>query len=157
MKKNILSIMAIVIVLVAALLGLTGCKTYKTYTYDVDTGDKIAIKLDTSKGYDMTSKLPFKVTDGDDKTVLQGTFCNLDGYKEYVQIAKNNPGSEIIDSGNKNGVEYTFYKYEYPGEETEYIYVAKVEDSDTGVLMGSTVSKEAAKNAFERMKFSKVD
>lgn len=41
------------------LFTLTGCVSTKSYTFDVETGDKIEIELDTSDGYDITSNLPF--------------------------------------------------------------------------------------------------
>ncbi len=57
MKKVFISL-AIVGVM---LLTLTGCSASKSYTFDVKTGDKIEIKLNTNDGYDITSDLPFSI------------------------------------------------------------------------------------------------
>ena len=46
---------------------------------------------------------------------------------------------------------------EQPGEDTEYNFIVKVKKSNTGVLIGSIASEKEAKQAFERLNFSKAD
>ncbi len=156
MKKRILLISVISIMLVAMLFCLTGCTKTKSFTYDVSTGEKIELKLKTDNGYDITSNIPFAIKK-DDKTILQGSFITEEGYNQYIALTKTVSGATILDSGEKNGAEYTFYKYEYPGQDTEYNFIVKVKKSKTGVLIGSTASEKEAKEAFERLNFSKVD
>ena len=60
--KKLLTVLLITTIL------LTGCTTSKSYTYDVDNGDRIKITIDTSNGYDMTSGSVFEITK--DKKVL---------------------------------------------------------------------------------------
>ena len=56
MKKIFKSILLVGIMMLA----LTGCTTNKSYTYTVETGDKVKITLNTTDGYDLSSDLPFK-------------------------------------------------------------------------------------------------
>ena len=53
------------------LFGISGCgntesnnaETYKAYTFEVETGDTVRIELDTTGGYDMSSDVPFEITE----------------------------------------------------------------------------------------------
>ena len=49
---------------------LTGCTTSKSYTFKVETGDEIEVKLNTNDGYDITSDLPFSVLK-DEETLVK--------------------------------------------------------------------------------------
>ena len=57
MKKVFMSLTIVGIMLLA----LTGCTTTKSYTFKVETGDEIEVKLNTNDGYDITSDLPFSI------------------------------------------------------------------------------------------------
>ena len=103
------------------LLTVTGCNTTKSYTYNVETGDSIKVKLNTSDGYDITSDLPFTISK-DGKTLSQGTFITLDGYNQYLKLVNQDSNSKILNKGNKNGVEYLFYSY----NNSEYNYIIKI-------------------------------
>lgn len=130
---------------------LVGCaSTYKAYIYEVGTGDKIKIKLDTSDEYDIASEIPFTISK-DGSTLSQGTFITLDGYDQYIDVVNKDTNSTILDSGNKNGVEYIFYSY----NNSEYNYIIKINNSNTGVILANAVSKESAEECFNRLTFSK--
>ena len=144
MKKIFMSAILLSMIVLA-----TGCTTTKSYTFKVETGDNIEVKLDASDGYDITSDLPFTISkDGED--LSQGTFITLDGYDYYITGVNNNSDAKIIDSGTKNGLEYTFYSYD-----SEYNYIIKVKDSNTGLVIGNIVSEESAKECFDRLTITK--
>jgi len=144
--KKILSSLVLVMVMV---LTLTGCTTSKSFTWDVNTGDKIKIKVDTSGGYDITSDLPFTISK-DDETLSQGTFITIDGYNQYMNAVETDPTAKVIDSGSKDGITYTFYSV----NDSEFNYIIKIDGSNTGILLGNPNSQAEAEEVFSRMTFS---
>ena len=144
--KKIFSSLVIVIVLI---LCLTGCSTSKSYTFNVETGDSIKVKLNTSDGYDISSDLPFTISKNG-KTLSQGTFITIDGYNQYVNVVNTDTNSKILDSGSKNGITYTFYSY----NDSEFNYIIKIDGSKTGILLGNPNSQAEAKKCFELLTFS---
>ena len=145
--KKILSSLVLVMAMV---LTLTGCTTSKSFTWDVNTGDKIKIKVDTSGGYDITSDLPFTISK-DDETLSQGTFITIDGYNQYMNAVDNDSTANVIDSGTKNGITYTFYSV----NNSEFNYLIKIDGSNTGILLGNPNSQSEAEEIFNRLTISK--
>ena len=145
MKKILCSL-----VLVCSLvLTLTGCTSTKAYTFDVETGDSIKIKLNTTDGYDISSDLPFTISK-DGETLSQGTFITMDGYNQYIDTVNNDINSKVLDSGTKDGITYTFYSY----NNYEYNYIIKVDGSNTGILLGNPNSQVEAETIFNLLTFS---
>lgn len=144
--KKILSLLVLVMVMV---LTLTGCTTSKSFAWDVNTGDKIKIKVDTSGGYDITSDLPFTISK-DDETLSQGTFITIDGYNQYMNAVETDSTAKVIDSGSKDGITYTFYSV----NDSEFNYIIKIDGSKTGILLGNPNSQAEAEEVFSRMTFS---
>lgn len=145
MKK----IIKTVLLLGVAMATLIGCTTSKAFTYNVSTGDSIKVELDTSDGYDLTSDLPFTISK-DGKTLSQGSFITLDGYKQYLDAVDGDDKAQIIESDSRFGVTYTFYSY----DDSEFNYIIKVDGSKTGIILGNPNSKDEAKECFERLTFS---
>lgn len=146
MKKSLITIFFAF----ACLFIITGCTTSKSYTYNVETGDKIKIKLDTTNKYDLTKDLPFTITK-EGKTLSQGAFLTNDGYAQYISAVNTDSNAKIIESKTENGLEYTFYSY----NDSEYNYVIKIVDSNTGLLIGNNVSESSARECFNRLKITK--
>lgn len=144
--KKVLSSLVIVITLI---LCLTGCTTTKSYTFNVETGDSIKVKLNTSDGYDISSDLPFAISK-DGATLSQGTFITIAGYNQYINTVNNDANSKVLDSGSKNGVTYVFYSY----NNSEYNYIIKVDGSNTGILLGNPNSQVEAETIFNLLTFS---
>lgn len=134
---------------------LTGCGGFsssKTYTFTVDNGDKISIKLDTSDNYDLTSNVPFEIN-YNGEVQSQGTFIQGEAYEQYVEVANGDPNAKVLDSGEKDGNEYIFWSY----DNTEYNYAVRVEGSDTGLVIGNAVSEESARECFNRLTITVAD
>lgn len=132
------------------LLTVTGCSTNKAFTWDVATGDKIKIKLETTDGYDITSDVPFTISK-DGETLSQGTFITIDGYNQYMNAVDNDSTANVIDSGTKNGITYTFYSV----NNSEFNYIIKIDGSNTGILLGNPNSQSEAEEIFNRLTISK--
>ena len=143
MKKIFKSILLVGIMMLA----LTGCTTNKSYTYTVETGDKVKITLNTTDGYDLSSDLPFAISK-DGNTLSQGTFIQESYYEQYVNAA--NTQGQIIDRGSNDNIEYVFNSY----NNSEYNYVIKIKYSNTALLLGNPNSQEEAKKCFELLSFS---
>ena len=143
MKKSLLSLAVVII----SLFIITGCTTFKSYTYSVETGDKIKVKLETSGGYDMTSSLPFTISK-DGSVLSTSTFIKGEYYDQYIQTAKSQ--GVVLDEGKKDSIEYLFYSY----NDKEYNYIIKVNDSNTALLIGNPHSKEEAEEVFNRITIS---
>jgi len=144
-KFSVLGVMA------AMLLLLAGCSatTSKSYTFSVATGDMVKISLDTSDQFDITSDVPFVISQNGE-TLSQGIFLTAEDYQAYVDAVSADENAVVLDSGNKDGNAYTFWSY----QDTEFDYVIMVQDSQTGILIGSNVSEEAARECFERLSIS---
>lgn len=134
----------------AILLTITGCSTSKSFTWNVTTGDKIKIKIDTNGGYDITSALPFAISK-DGETLSQGTFITIDGYNQYINAIKSDSTANVIDSGTKNGITYTFYSV----NNSEFNYLIKIDGANTGILLGNPNSRSEAEDVFNKLTISK--
>ena len=123
----------------------------KTLTYEVETGDKIEISLNTSEGYNIDSKVPFSISKNDE-TISQGTFIQEKYYEEYLNAVKTDNTAEILDTGVKSGNEYLFWEY----DDTEWNYVMKIGDSNTALLIASDVSESDARDVFNLLEIRKL-
>ena len=124
----------------------SGIRTSKSYTFSVDTGDKIQMEIDTTDGYDLTSELPFEILKNGE-SLSQGTFISKEQYTQYIQAVEEDEMATLIDAGTKAGNEYIFWSY----DGSEYTIAVLVDDSVTGVLLGNTTSEESAWVCFEHL------
>lgn len=130
---------------------LSGCefKSSKSYIYDVETGDKVEIKMNTSKGYNLSSSVPVEFSKKDD-VIAKGIFAKEYAYDYYYQAAKNDSKSTMIEEEkNKKNITYFFYNY----NDEEYNYVIKIDDSDTCFIITCDKSEKEAKELFNRLTF----
>lgn len=146
--KKIRNFIVLSILLATMLLTLSGCDTKTSYTYDVETGDKIKIELKTNGGYSMTSDLPIEISK-DDEVISQGTFGKKEAYDLYYKIVKEDSKATLIEEKNKDNIEYIFYEY----NDSEYNYIIKIKDSKTCFILANNKSKESAQEVFKNLKF----
>ena len=148
MKSKKLIMLGIVVITVV--LALTGCekKTNKSYTFKVETGDEIQIKMDTTGGYNFTSELPIEFSK-DDKVISYGTFGTESTYDIYYNKVKTDSRSNIIEEKDKENIKYFFYEY----DNSEYNYIIKIKNSKTCLILGNNKSRASAHEIFERLDF----
>lgn len=140
---------------VLACLLLTGCngvETSLTLKFDVDTGDAIQLKFNTTDGYSVSVDVPFVVSKAEE-TLMYGTFLHEEGFTYYLDAAKTDTDATVIEESSKNGNQYIFWSY----NDEEYNYALFVGGTNTGVLLSSQVSEEVARECFDRMVFSIYD
>lgn len=142
--KKLISLLSI---LMAACL-FAGCTTAKSYTYSVETGDSVKVELDTTGGYNITSDVPFVISK-DGKDLSQGTFIFSNAYEDYVDEVSEQVGVTLLDSGEKDGMEYIFWSY----NDTEFNFAILLDGSDTGIVLGNNISEESARECFDRLGF----
>ena len=145
MKKRLVYVFTILSIMIL-FVGCGNTKTSNTYTFNVETGDSIKVKLDTSDKYNITSEVPFEISqDGDVKS--QGTFIFGEAYEQYKDVVDTDENAELLDSGNKDGNEYVFWSY----NDSEYNYAILIKGSSTGLILANDVSEESAKECFNRL------
>ena len=150
MKKKIIGLSLLFI----TLLCLTGCRKFKSYTFKVETGDKIKIKMETSGGYNITSELPIEFSK-DSEVLSQGTFTKAEVYDTYKSTLEFQSGVEIIEEKENDNIEYLFYKYDNTVSNiTEYDYIIKIKNSNTCFILGNKLSKEKAEEVFNKLTIS---
>lgn len=143
------------IAITGLMIGLVGCtgKFTKTvsYTYSVATGDKVKVTLDVSDNYSMTSELPFEISK-DGNLVTQGQFITKEDYDVFLATYEESTVFETIGT-DKSGITYITWNY----EDSEYNYAILINNSNTGVILGNTVSSESAKECFDKLTFTLVE
>lgn len=149
MKKKI--ILVLNTIFITSLILLTGCgnavtKKSISYTFAVDTGDKIIVTLDASDGYSMSGNDRFEIKK-DGEILSQGVFIFLDGYELYADGVRDASKTKLLEEGTKGDNEYVMWNY----DDSEYNYVMKIYGSNTALVIGNDVSEESARECFERL------
>ena len=94
-------------------LGACSASSSKSYTFNVETGDTIKVKLDTSNGLSLSQKDGQFTVKKDEENILQGMFIHETGYNSYLAI-KGQQGMRVLEDTEKDG--NTYYMYEIEGE-----------------------------------------
>lgn len=130
---------------------LSGCSTSssKAFTFSVDTGDSVQVRLVTSDGYDLSSDVPFVISH-EGKTLSQGAFMPRESYEQFVGAIESDENAVLLDSGTKDGNDYIFWSY----NDSEFDYAILIDGSNTGIVLGNIVSQESAVECFNRLTVS---
>ncbi len=127
---------------------LTGCKnsSAQSLTFNVETGDSINVKLDTSDNdYKLKAEGSHFIVKEDGEDILEGIFLTEDMYADYEEVIWED--GIILESDD-----YLFY--EYDGEAgTERNILLMVPDSDTGVIIASLEDEDKVRDAFGKLSF----
>lgn len=145
MKKNI-PVFLLILCLIFTVSGCDGAKTSKSFTFSVDTGDKVCIELDTTNGYDITSDLPFEISQNG-SVLSQGIFIEAEQYASYVDAVSSDDSAKVIETSSKDSNQYVFWSY----NDSEFNIVILIGDSNTGILLGNAISEESARECFNRL------
>ncbi len=149
-KLKIIIIPAIIAVILVIIIVITQLFTndIKT-TFDVNTGDKIQITLQSNNGYTINNENPFIISQ-DGKTISTGTFDTGDAYDTYRNLITEN-NLEILDEGKAPNFDYFMYN-----NENEYNYVIRMSNTRTCIILSNTISENSAKDCFKKLDFSLV-
>lgn len=142
-----------VMLLCIVLLGACSVSSNKSYTFSVETGDKIKVNLDTSGDYSFSQENGHVIVKYNEETVLEGIFLTKDLYNQYLE-AVDNSGAVKLAENEADNISYLFYEYEGQAG-TEDNFIIWIKDSNTGMLLASLSGQEQAKAAFDRLSFTK--
>lgn len=147
MKKRFLASICFLIMVISAM----GCSFHSsfTYTFNVETGDKVAVKLDTTNGYSMNSEVPFTIS-FKEEAQTRGTFIYSDYYEEYVTAAKKDPKAKVIKEGKVNGNDFCFWNF----DDKEFNCVIQVGNSNTAIILSNIISAESAEKVINALTFT---
>lgn len=114
---------------------LTGCTSTIAYTYNVSTGDKVEVSLDTSSGsYKLKNEdQSANVYDSSDNKLYRIEFDTIENSKNNISILDSS--AEEKTTVSFNGSSETYYKIA-DGDACGYV-VAQVPDSDTALFITS--------------------
>ena len=143
--KKVNKLLVISFILIFSLI-LTGCTKEVAFTYAVDTGDDIKIKISTNDDYKLSSNVPFTISK-DDKTLSTGTFLTAEGYDLYKYNISVESHIKIFEEKEKGEITYTFFSV----KDEQFIYLIKVNNSNTGIYLENNNSKEEAKQVFDML------
>ena len=149
MKKTISTLIIISIMI----LTITGCKTSKSYTFDVETNEQIKVKLDTTNGERLSQENGrFTIENDEEEAISIGMFYLEEAFNELYDTVETLDGVEVIEIGEKEKLEFIFYKAKT--ETTiEYNYLVKLDNAKSGVVISNITSEEAARGVFELLTF----
>lgn len=149
-QKNIF--IPILTVLMSVFICACSVNTNMSFTFNVETGDSVKVKLDTSNGLLLTQDDGQFTVMKDEENILLGMFITEDTYNQYMSL-EDSAQMTVIEKDTVENKKYMFYECE--GESgTEYDFVVWIDGSNTGVLMGSTVGESDAREAFSSLSFS---
>lgn len=153
MKRMFKTAAAFIAAAVIIMFSACNMQTMTTVSYDVETGDKVALQLMT--GYIQDGKNPFSVSK-DGKTLITGSFLTAEQYDEYVSLIENGGTEdetiERIEQGVKDNNIFCYYSSENGGS-SEYDFILKISDSNTAVLLRGTGSQADVRECFSAMSF----
>ena len=134
-------------IILAVCLALTACTgTSMSYTFNVETGEQIEVKLDTTGGYKFAqSGGDMYLSDPDGDLVLIGYFLLPDAYESFIL-------EPILESGKTNYGNGYLYAADSTGA---VVFLARAKDASAGVLFYSeeNADVETCRAIFERLSF----
>lgn len=143
-KNNLLGTVATCATALALAFTLTACRSSKSYTFNVTTGDAIEVALDTSGGLDLEQDNgSFSVKQGD-QTIVDGLFITANQRDAYVSAVESDTNAEITS----NTDELFAWTYDNGTGTIEHNRIISVDGTDqTYVMCGSIATDETAMNA----------
>lgn len=152
MKKKLLA--SILACAMCATL-ITGCSSSasKSYTFDVETGDRIEVTMDTSgKGYDLsTEDSAFIVSTPDNDEAMTGIFVTTDTWNTYMTLLEEVPHADVKLSGAMGY--YWVIDGEDGSHESDFIFMVS---ENSGVIIGSLMALDDALETVSRLSFEVV-
>lgn len=135
----------------ALILCLGACTKTMSYTFVVETGDKIKVEMDVTDGYTFSQKDGTFTAAMDGKDILTGIFLTEEMYGQYLEAIQGED-FEILKESQQNG--YSYVQYRYAGDHVENNFVCWVTGSNTGIFIASLEEQETAEQAFQKLTIS---
>lgn len=136
--------------LVCTCLNFTGCgkNSSKLVAFRVNMNDKIPVRLNTEDGFEISSDLPFVVSQ-DGKALSTGSFLPKNAFEQYRDNAFNNPNCKILQQGStEDGNMYCMWSC----NEKEFHYIISIDGMDYSLHLENTVSRDSAEDCFSHLR-----
>ena len=135
-----------------AFSGLAGCdlQTSRALVFDVETGEKVKVKLDTTDHHSLSHEDNVFIVKKDDKVMLQGVFLSQELFDSRLSNIAASKEVTIIENKLNEDHGYLYYKVTSDNQ-TEYDRIFMIQDAKTGILMGSFQSQKEAEAAFDKV------
>ena len=148
--KNVICLTLMLAILVLC----AGCNgtTHFAYTYTLDNGSSLKVRLDTSEGHEIKAGPPFEIS-YEETTLTHGMFKQGNLYQDYISVVEDTPTATLLDSGMKDGHQYIFWHLQGESHD-EYNYAILLEGGEICILLANAVSEESAKEVFSRLSFT---
>lgn len=151
MKKIKTLAAAAAVFMLACFAGCQNVSTSQSLTFEVETGDRIKVTLDTTEGDSLSQDSGTILVNHGDEQILQGVFLTRDQYEAQKTVIEGTEGVELLTDED----EMISYYYEEGAAGPEAGYLFLVEHSDTGVYLASLADQETADQTFARLEFEK--
>ncbi len=153
----------VVCMIISLIFILTGCQTYVTKTFNMNNGDEIEVKLETTEGIQLkahvengseleSGNVQFSITGNEDELLTVGGFGDATYLAELRDSVSMSEDVTIISESEEENANYIFYKIGEESEE-EWIYIIILSDSSTGIVISNNISQESATKIFESLSF----
>lgn len=146
--------MVSLILIVVLAVTLTGCNSYVAFTFNVENNDQIKVKLDTSNGERLSQKDGiFKISYKDDTPISIGIFQTNEAIDNLFNIVKPSDNITVIEESLESNPQYIFYQTKTDTDKSEWNYIIRFNDTETGIALANETSEESAKKIFELLTF----
>ncbi|MBE6760534.1 MAG: hypothetical protein E7554_10730 [Ruminococcaceae bacterium] len=133
--KKIISVVSIAL---CFCLFLTACSTSFSYTFNIENGDRIKVKLDTTNGHKLEQNDGQFTVVEEGKDPMYGAFLTEEMFGDYMDTALT---KDVLESGED------FCIFQQDGELGRETYILfMVDNSDTGIVL-ATLQDEAGARA----------
>lgn len=151
MKKLVKKILICVL---SSFVFLTGCNTNKnSIKYLMDNKDVIVLTVKSSDGYTLKEKGANYLVCKDGETILTGALVSYETLKSFMDKVNEENNSTVLykEEGFVGQNPYIYYEILNENGQMEYNYLLSIMYSNTGAIMGSSISREAAQEAFKHI------
>ena len=137
--KKLISVLSVALCLCIL---LTACHSSFSYTFNIETGDRVKVTLDTTNGYKLRQENGQFSVEKDDNKLMFGTFLTADMFDDYEATVL--AGADIIESAEDF---YLFQQDGQSGRETYYLFM--LDNSDTGIILATLEGEETARAIYD--------
>lgn len=138
----------------ASFVFLTGCNTNKnSVKYLMDNKDVIVLTVKSNDGYTLKEKGANYQICKDGQPIITGALVAYETLKSFMDNVNKENNSEVLykEEGKVGENPYIYYEIKNANGQMEYNFLVSIMYSNTGAIMGSTISREAAFEAFKHL------
>lgn len=146
--KRIVSLL-LAILMLSAMCGCADGKMTMSWTYKVETGENVNVKLLINDGYSISSEVPFSISQNG-QALTHGTFIKGEFCEQYLEAAKTQEGATFLEEGTIGEHQYFAWSF----NNSEWNYCIQLKGGNTGILLGNAISQDSAKEVFRRLEIA---